>query len=400
MSWQLLQGEPHSALPCILDHPGMHLSTSGRASILLAIEMLGIGPGDKVLVPTYHCPTMIAPVTAVGAEPVFYPVNVHGAAALDWLRGISLGGIKAIQAAHYFGLPQEMQQLRDWCDQQGIALIEDCAHSLFGRSGDRPVGRWGDIAIGSLTKFLPVPEGGCLVVNRSLPPPPPLTHPSLKAQVKAGVDIVHVAADHQRLTGFNGLIKGAYAISRFFKRSHAPVQAAASSMSQDAPMDGFTLDSQLSHRALTAVCAWVARFANRDRIVERRRHNYQELGRRLAGLPGMRPLFPQLAEGAAPYVFPLWVNEPDPGYSELRRLGIPVSRWDRLWPGIPELPGDVGTEWSHHVLQLACHQDLTASDLDAVVQALTRLYVSQAKASHTITAGAARAPGTPVASQA
>lgn len=398
MSWRLRDGPRHSTVPCVLEHAGMHFSTSGRASILLAIEMLSIKAGDKVLVPTYHCPTMIAPVTAVGAEPVFYPINSQGAPSLEWLRSAPLEGVKAIQAAHYFGLPQAMQELRNWCDQHGIALIEDCAHSLFGVSGERPVGKWGDIAIGSLTKFLPVPEGGCLVINRPGLTAPALSPPPLKLQVKAGVDIAHVAADHQRLTGFNALITGAYAVLRFLKGSHATPVAAATE-AREAPMDGFTLDHRLSHRALTSVCTWVARHAHRVRIVEHRRANYLELARRLSGHEGMRPLMADLPRDAAPYVLPLWVNDPDPGYSELRRLGIPVSRWDRLWPGIPALAGDVGKEWSHHVLQLACHQDLSPSDIDTMVRALVRLYTPRAHAASPSPAGAAPVPSSAVAGQ-
>src|SRR5262252_9349500 len=50
-------------------------ASSGRAAIFLGLEALGVGPGDRVLVPTYHCPTMIAPIVRLGAKPLFYPIN-------------------------------------------------------------------------------------------------------------------------------------------------------------------------------------------------------------------------------------------------------------------------------------------------------------------------------------
>ena len=93
--------------------------------------------------------------------PFFYPLDGNGAPRLDWIRQQNLQGVRAILVAHFFGLPQPLAAIRQWCDQRGIRLIEDCAHALFGRSDGKAIGSWGDVAIGSLTKFHPVPEGGC-----------------------------------------------------------------------------------------------------------------------------------------------------------------------------------------------------------------------------------------------
>lgn len=377
LSWQSFSGQRRAPLPCLLEQPGLRLSTSGRASILLAVELLGLKPGDKVLVPTYHCPTMIAPVVALSVEPVFYPIGAHGGAQIEWLERQPLEGVRALLAAHYFGLPQPMQDLRRWCDQHGIALIEDCAHALFGVSGSRPVGRWGDIAIGSLTKFLPVPEGGCLQVNISNDRKLALQQPSLLQQIKAAADIVHVAASHGRLTGLNSLLLGIFSLRHLVKsRGKAPLVTPTPGSEGVPAADGFTLDPLLSHRALTWASAWVTRCTPRARIVERRRHHFSHLIRLLGGHQGLRPLHTELPDGAAPYVFPLWVDHPDPGYAKLRQMGIPVSRWDRLWPGLPAIDTDVGPTWAHHVLQLACHQDLSDDEVRAVAAAVIALYAT------------------------
>jgi hypothetical protein len=379
--WQALRGPAQAEVPCMLDLPGLHYSTSGRASILLALEALGVGPGDQVLVPTYHCPTMVAPASRLKAVPVFYPIDARGGPDLDWLERQDLKRARALLAAHYFGLPQRMQPLRDWCTARGIALVEDCAHALFGRSGTRPVGAWGDIAIGSLTKFLPVPEGGCLVVNRQAAVPA-LQATSLTAGVKSFVDILEVGASQQRLTGLNGLISGSLAgLRRLRTNPGAPTQPdsaalPASPAGTDASRLGadFTVDSGLAHRELAGPCRWVAETLPRERIVLRRRRHFERLLAALGGQAGVHPLFTQLPPDCAPYVFPLWVDTPDPGYAELRRLAMPVFRWDRLWPGVPQLPGDHGVPWSHHVLQLACHQDLSEAQLDRFAAEILRLY--------------------------
>ena len=375
MGWQTFGSAAASPLPCLLDHPHKQLTTSGRAAILLALDCLGVGPGDVVLVPAYHCPTMVAPVLARGAQPLFYPIDEQGAARLDWLREHAPAQARVLLATHFFGLPQPMQGLRDWCDQRGLALIEDCAHALFGRSGSRAVGHWGDLAIASLTKFLPTPEGGCLVVNRAGLPLPQLRPVSALAQLKAAADILHVGAAHGRLPGLNGLVMGVFGLRQgLSRRGRAQPDAAAPAPAEDEDVALTRIDEGLARRQLSAACAWVAGHVPRARIVATRRRHYEAFARAFAGQAGLHPLLPQLQTEAAPYVFPLWVDQPDPGYLEMRRLGVPVSRWDRLWPGVPELPGDMGPRWSHHVLQLACHQDLGEDELARIIETVLRLF--------------------------
>jgi perosamine synthetase len=97
-----------------------------------------------------------------------------------------------------------------------------------------------------------------------------------------------------------------------------------------------------------------------------RRRNYVELASRLSELPGAYVPCADLPEGAAPYVFPLYVDKPDASYQRLRSSGIPIFRWDEIWPGTPVIEGDYGLDWSTHVFQLGCHQDLSLEDIDAI----------------------------------
>ena len=378
--WATWSGKKSSVLPCLLDHEQLVYTTSGRASILLAMEQLGVGPGVKVLMPTYHCPTMIAPVDELGAQTVFYPVTTSGAPDMQWLARLDNRDIKVMLAAHFFGLPQPMAAIRAWCDERGVALIEDCAHALFGQSEGRPIGHWGDVAIGSLTKFLPVPEGGCWVSNRPALIAPTLTPcGSSMIHIKAAIDVVDIGVLHQRLGGLNLLLRSALAVMRRLRPG--TVSAAPSnptpviSDDEGQAMDGFTIDSTLAHRQLSSPSRWISQIAPRERNVTRRRRNYELLLGLFPTNAALRPLFPELPEHSAPYVFPLWVQNPDPGYAQLRAMQFPVSRWDRLWPGVPVMPSDAGVGWSHHVLQLACHQDLQENDIRRMVDVVTKLFL-------------------------
>ncbi len=373
LDWDVFSGPKESNIPCLLTNPQVSFTNSGRASILLALEMLGVGSGDKVLVPTYHCPTMIAPVVARGAEAIFYPLNSNGESNLDWIRNQRFQGVRAILVAHFFGLPQPLAEIRQWCDQNGICLIEDCAHAMFGRSDDRAIGSWGDLAIASLTKFLPVSEGGCLINNMAQLPMPNLDQPKPLNQIRAVFDIIHTSANHGRLKRLGALVRGFHEFLGKFR-----TKSLARQLHETSSADGSEINLVQSHRALTFASRCIALHATRSRIVAHRREHYFFFAKELSGLTGLRPLRSALPQDCAPYVFPLWIDSPDPGYAELRRLEFPVSRWDRLWPTVPTMHNDSGIEWSHHILQLACHQDLQFDELREMVDTVKRLYTSDA----------------------
>jgi glycosyltransferase involved in cell wall biosynthesis len=134
----------------------------------------------------------------------------------------------------------------------------------------------------------------------------------------------------------------------------------------------------------------IASAVYRARIVELRRRNYARLAHRLEKISGARALRPDLPEQAVPYVFPLYVDDPAASYDRVRSAGIPVFRWDDIWPGTPTIASDHGLTWATHVFQLGCHQDLSVEDIDAVADAVCEIVQD---APRRRAAGAATAPG-------
>ena len=382
LGWATFTGEKASPLQGVLDAPQVIFTTSGRAAIALALRALGIGTGARVLVPTYHCPTMIAPIVAAGALPVFFPIDTTGAARLDVLRERDFAGVRAVIAAHYFGLPQPMANLRAFCKERRIALIEDCAHSLFGMIEGRPVGYWGDYAVASLTKFLPVMDGGCLASANPDAPTPLLTSPSVGQQLKSLANAAEIGARYGRLRGVNKalswLLGGLTRVRAAPKAIHR--RAASHNGTHPDETRKWLADfepASLANLAASRWTRWMVGHAHRARIVEYRRRNYLQLAELVADIPGVHALKPALPDAAAPYVFPLFVDRPEAVYQLVRASGIPVFRWDERWPTCPVIPGDAGRLWATHVFQLGCHQDLEAEDMRHIAERL-RLLVRRA----------------------
>lgn len=363
------------------DAPGVHsvekttnklFTTSGRAAMYQALLQLKLPAKSKVLVPTYHCPTMVAPVLLAGLVPTYFGIGSDGLPLLDAIDDGTVAEARAIVVAHYFGLPRSLAHVRRWCDSHGIALIEDCAHSYFGDAGERPVGAWGDFATASLSKFFPVPEAGLLASNQRVIANPILAKPATKAQVKGCIDVLELAARYGRLAGINkalGLVFGLKNARSATSPSEDLVteqESAEINMMRDCDM------GRIQEKPLWAAMTLKA-ILPRGRVIIQRQKNFDVYARLLAGAEGAKPLYTAASTASAPYVFPLWVDDADRVYHALKAQALPVFRWDRIWPGTPTEPGDCGPLWSRHVLQLLCHQDLSDADVRRIAMATLEL---------------------------
>ena len=363
LGWSAFSGEGAAPARGVLSTRHRRYTTSGQAAIALALRVLEIKPGEKVLVPTYHCPAMIAPVVQTGAQPMFYPITVSGGVDLEWLQRAALAGVRAMLATHYFGFPQPMLRLRAFCDAHRIALIEDCAHAFFGMSEGVALGSWGDIAIASLTKFFPVSEGGLIVSATHPLNGLDLAQRDWRDEVKAVVDAIEVGVVHGRFPGLNTLLGGVFSFKNWLRRRLRPTDAPANRGSESTRPG---VDSRLNSFRPAVAARWIASRVRQSRIVGHRRRNYAALASRLSRFDGAHALRPDLPDDVTPYVFPLYVNDPTASYQRLRSAGIPIFRWDEVWPGTPVLDGDHGLDWAHRVFQLGCHQDLSLNDIEAM----------------------------------
>ena len=369
LDWVSLSGPRQADVPAIDQMPNRLLVTSGRAALALALRALQLPGGSAVLVPTYHCPTMVAPVVHAGLKPVFYALGEDALPLMGSLDEAAADGARALIVAHLFGLPRSLAPVRRWCDARRIALIEDCAHSFFGRAGERPVGAWGDFATASLTKFFPVPEAGLLVSAGRPLTLPPLVSQGLKAQVKGAVDVLETATHAGRLKGPRPALQGLFALKNRRRAAPSPTHGATAEAAVDPPQGN---DMSRTAMAPLAVARWACRRLPRARITARRRANFLQLKQALGGVSGCRVLL-DLSPTDAPYALPLWVDDAERVYQALRSAAMPVFRWDRVWAGTPELPGDSGARWSRQVLQVLCHQDLSEAEIALVARTLKSL---------------------------
>jgi perosamine synthetase len=143
--------------------------SNGTVALALALKALGVGPGDRVLVPDY---TFIASATAaimIGATPVFVDVDskTFNISVDDVLQKVEEPGVKAIVAVHLFGHPAEIKALKEIATDKRLLLVEDAAQAHGAEAWGKKVGSFGDAAIFSFyaTKNMTMGEGGIVVSN-------------------------------------------------------------------------------------------------------------------------------------------------------------------------------------------------------------------------------------------
>jgi dTDP-4-amino-4,6-dideoxygalactose transaminase len=145
------------------------LTTSCTHALEMCALLLGVCPGDEVILPTFTFVSTVNAFVLRGATPVFCDIRAD---TLNLDESLVPGAItpktKAIVAVHYAGVGCEMDALCALSSSHSVDLIEDNAHGLFGSYKGRMLGTFGSLATQSFheTKNVTCGEGGAIVVNR------------------------------------------------------------------------------------------------------------------------------------------------------------------------------------------------------------------------------------------
>lgn len=154
-------GSPHAAA-----------LSSGTAALHLALQLVGVAPGDEVLVSTLTFSATVNPIRYLGGTPVFIDSeraswNMDPALLEEALEARARAGRlpAAVVPVHLYGQTADLDRILAACDLHGVPVIEDAAEALGARYRDRTPGTLGRAGIFSFNgnKIITTSGGGMLV---------------------------------------------------------------------------------------------------------------------------------------------------------------------------------------------------------------------------------------------
>lgn len=358
----------------LLDARSWLLTNSARCALALALEQLGIGPGDEVLIPAYHCSALSGPVIAAGAVPVFYRLTAQLDADLESVRSLTGARTRCLIVVHFFGFPRQLDGMAEHCKQHRLLLIEDCAHAFYLPRGELRVVGQADVAIGSLMKFLPVFDGGCLVSDTRTLHVPALARKGILFELKALIHVVERALSHVAPRFSAIAFRGLSSLVRMAGSASPAVRDRIRSSSPDAVYGDLSFDPSWTHVQPSRISSTVLNFTDHDQVVARRRAIYGRYLHAFGELSGGSPLYADLPSDVVPYVFPLLLTRPEWSFDALWSAGVPMFRWEEV--AVESCP--VTRNYSARLVQLPCHQSLTDPEVsDLILRVRTVLGAEQ-----------------------
>lgn len=157
-------------MQCIAEHfdgGEVLLASSGTAALEIALRGAGIGEGDEVILSAYDYPGNFWAIERCSAKPVLIDIEPNGWRVLPTQLDAAIessGKVKAIVVSHLHGQLQQIRELREWCDETGLLLVEDNCQGIGAELEGVPCGSFGHVCIGSFGggKVLSAGRGGFL----------------------------------------------------------------------------------------------------------------------------------------------------------------------------------------------------------------------------------------------
>lgn len=357
----LIARDSAGGVPALFAGRRVSYSFNTRVAIRRSCDILGLKPGDEVLVPAYHCGSELDPLLAAGLSVRLYPVDRSTRIDPDDITRRITPQTRAVYLTHYFGvLHPNTAAIRQLCDDHGLWLIEDCALSLL--SGVTPAeGRAGHVALFCFYKLFPVLGGGALVLNTDrMTAPVVFANPAprklvVKALIRAVLDAVLGRA-------------GIAALRKL--RPRKDTAPAARATYPDMPAN-YYFDPALEGAGISHVTTRAIGAFNVAGTIRARRANYHQYQVALAGLPGVTQLYPSLPDDACPLNMPILVENRDAVCAALTAQGIGATPW---WAGFHQgidVSGFPDAAYlKNHLLALPLHQTMGTAHIAHVVDRL------------------------------
>lgn len=359
--------------------PGQELSFTynARAALFQLLRVMPDSQGKTILLPAFHCTTVVEPVLYSGFHPVFYRINKDLSINANDLAAKISNDVSAVLVINYLGFQAAIECVRELQGRHDFYIVEDCAHSfLVCKEGNaRLAACRGDMGLYSFYKTVPCFAGGALRINaRRFSFHPSSSNVGLKQSVVILKRLLEQVVDNSR----DGVLKSTLQslerrrISR--KKRNLPD-------ADDLPGRGDKPRSwrhDLASASMPWFCRSILARSPLTEIAARRRRNYALFDAHLKEHSGLKKLFPVLPEDVCPWAYPVLLADRSAHDHLLRERGVPLFTFgEALHPNVEQCDEDTREDaryLSEHLLLFAVHQNFDPADILGFVRSINSFF--------------------------
>lgn len=368
-----------SEVASILDLPHVAWFANGRSAIAQAAMLAGVGPGSSVLVPMYHCESMVSPLAWLGARIIPYGIREDLSIDPEHLASVADAQTRLILVPQYFGHWRQTTSIAELAGRSGWAIVEDCAHAFLAIGAPAALGANSDFMVASAPKFFAAFDGGVLASRIEAKRWPRPKRPPLGAELRALVEASEYAFDYGRWPWLARAARPALGLLRRLARRGGASRGDEAPTSSGARYGGIDFEPAFVDTGATLLARTLARHAGRSSIAAARRRNWLELRSRIGAARNVRFPIDGLGPMDVPYVLAIEIPDPDRSFPALKARGVPVYRWETSFPGCDESVCPVSRRYRRSLIQIPCHQSLSAGERDWIARTVLSIVGAEAK---------------------
>lgn len=358
----------------------LRFTYDGRAALFQLFSNIRSLGRPSVLLPAFHCPTVVEPAIQAGFSARFYRVKKDLTIDVDdFLRCLD-EDVSAALVINYFGFPANIEEVRAACRVNKTLLIEDCAHSFLNANPVQLAGDRADFAIFSFKKLVPSSVGGGIRSNVDEPKiVTNLARPPTYNSIVTLKRMIDQAINQSNSSLLATMQKGADAAYGLFKKRGITEDNVVEQTTNSVGGD-YSFDKRLVNSRIPRFARHILNVARLDEVVESRKENYNFLRDHLLPIPGVKVAIAEVAESLCPWAIPVRIENRSTIDRELKSRGVPLFTFgETLHPALfddraTSVRAIESAEYlSSHLLCFSIHQGISMRYLEFVGEETARV---------------------------
>lgn len=281
---------------------------------------------DVVLIPKFHCPTVVDPVLSAGYKIRYYKIGLDLEINLDDLINKLDNRVLAVIVIHYFGFEANIDKLKMLAKNQPFHLIEDWAHSFLRNQPVRFSGSNDCINVYSFKKMLPIGTGGGyrFPLEKKIQ-----AYHSEKCGIKESIKVYKDLADQAVSQCKNNVLSNIYYLLDGLRKSSIKTPSAVENTNGKIESI-YPYHKHLAKKMIPYFSKKLLLYEDLEDNIKIRQYNFRLYLKFLQENGYLSFLHHDLPDDTVPWAFPILILQREKHDFKLRNKGVPLFTFGEL----------------------------------------------------------------------